>query len=78
MSWWSGAEIFEFESFTSLLADLSFFMFFMNSPTGFKFDYNMRLIIHMQCFLGLVLQSSMCQVFVFPGELKSSKEPTNL
>ena len=46
MSWWSGAEIFEFESFASPLADLSFFMFFMNSPTRFKFDYNMRLITY--------------------------------
>ena len=46
MSRWSSAEIFEFESFTSLMADLSFFMFFMNSPTRFKFDYNMRPITY--------------------------------
>ena len=33
-------------SLASLLADLSFFMFFMNSRTRFKFDYDMRLVIY--------------------------------
>ena len=42
----TGADIFEFESFASLLDDLSFFMFFMNSRTRFKFDYDMRLVIY--------------------------------
>ena len=46
MSGQTGADIFEFESFASLLADLSFFMFFMNSRTRFKFDYDMRLVIY--------------------------------
>ena len=46
MSGQTGADIFEFESFASQLADLSFFMFFMNSRTRFKFDYDMRLVIY--------------------------------
>ena len=46
MSGQTGADIFEFESFASLLADLNFFMFFMNSRTRFKFDYDMRLVIY--------------------------------